>query len=63
MMLDVLITNRENVLAGLNAFRQHLDDMQSYLDNNNFAALKGLLHQAASHQVAILTAKQQAGLP
>jgi prephenate dehydrogenase len=63
MMLDVLITNRVNVLAGLNAFRQHLDDMQTYLDNKDFMALKGLLHQAASHQVAILTAKQQAGLP
>ena len=32
MMLDVLITNRINVLAGLNAFRQHLDELQTYLD-------------------------------
>jgi prephenate dehydrogenase len=63
MMLDVLITNRENVLAGLNAFRQHLDDLQMYLDHNDFDALKGLLHQAASHQEEILTVKQQACLP
>jgi len=63
MMLDVLITNRINVLAGLNAFRQHLDDMQTYLEHKDFTALKGLLHQTASHQEEILTAKQQAGLP
>jgi prephenate dehydrogenase len=63
MMLDVLITNRENVLAGLNAFRQKLDDMQTCLDRNDFDALKGLLHHAVSHQAAILAAKQQAGLP
>jgi prephenate dehydrogenase len=63
MMLDVLITNRENVLAGLNGFRQNLDELQTYLENKDFTALKGLLHQSACHQVAILTTKQQAGLP
>jgi prephenate dehydrogenase len=63
MMLDVLLTNRGNVLAGLNAFRQQLDDIQTYLDNKDFDALKGLLHNAASHQEEIFTSKQQAGLP
>jgi prephenate dehydrogenase len=63
MMLDVLITNRINVLAGLNSFRQLLDELQTYLDRNDFDALKGLLHQAVSHQEEILTVKQQAGLP
>jgi len=63
MMLDVLITNRENVLAGLKAFHQNLDDMQTCLNNSDFVALKGLLHQAASHQMEILAARQQVDLP
>ena len=63
MMLDVLITNRINVLAGLNAFRQHLDDLHTSLEAGDSAALKELLLHAASHQMEILTAKQQAGLP
>ncbi len=63
VMLDILMTNRINVLAGLNAFRKHLDDVQTSLENNDFTVLKGLLYLAASHQVEILTAKQQVGLP
>jgi prephenate dehydrogenase len=63
MMLDVLITNRKNVLAGLNTFRRHLDDLHTSLEAGDFAVLKELLLHTANHQMEILTAKQQAGLP
>lgn len=39
MMLDILTTNRENVLASFAAFRQRLDTVESFIQQDNFEAL------------------------
>jgi prephenate dehydrogenase len=46
MMLDILLTNRENILAGLVQFRDQIDRWEDLLASGDARALAGLLIQA-----------------
>ncbi len=62
VMLDVLMTNRENILARINTYRNNFDLFQSALEAEDSAALLKLLQASASHQSRILTARRLAGM-
>jgi len=47
MMVDILLTNQENVLAGIRGFQDHLDKLAKYLSNEDQEALFDALAQGA----------------
>jgi prephenate dehydrogenase len=49
-MLDVLLTNRENILESLAGFRRHLEDLEGKLAAGETAALKQALDRSAMRQ-------------
>jgi prephenate dehydrogenase len=55
-MLDVLLTNRENVLKSMAGFRQQLEDLEGRLARDETAALKQALDQGALRQRELVKA-------
>jgi len=53
MMLDVLMTNRENILAASGRFRAHLDLLDELLRRGDFEALRSFLKSGAERQIAM----------
>ncbi len=53
MMLDVLITNRENVVNNLAEFQILLGRMEQALSTGDFTALAEILHAAGEHYAAL----------
>jgi len=49
-MMDILTTNRENVLATLSCFREHLDLLADLLTRGDFTTLEELLSLGAERQ-------------
>jgi len=47
MMLDVLLTNHENVAAALRAYAQHLDELAELIGRQDETALRAILQDAA----------------
>ena len=47
MMLDVLQTNRKNILEALRVFRCHLEDIELYLGQEDLSSLEDLLQRSA----------------
>jgi prephenate dehydrogenase len=47
IMLDILSTNREHVLAALTNFKKQLDQYESWLEGGDFEALRSALEQGA----------------
>jgi prephenate dehydrogenase len=54
MMLDVVRTNRQNILQALRNFRDQLDEIELCLDREDFKALEDILHRS-THQHEVLT--------
>jgi prephenate dehydrogenase len=54
MMLDILTTNRENVLVGLQRFRQILDAVEQSLMANDLEDLRAQLAQGAASYAALI---------
>lgn len=50
IMLDVLTSNRENILEGLDRFRRQLDALEEKLSRNEIEELKLALNQSASRR-------------
>ena len=48
MMMGILESNRDNVLNAIQSFRNSLDDIESALQNENYAELENLLDQSRS---------------
>lgn len=48
MMLDILTTNKTNILDALAGFRKRLDELEQTMANNNTVKLKDLLDTGAS---------------
>jgi prephenate dehydrogenase len=55
-MLDVLLTNRENILESLARFRRQLDDLESRLSADETTALKQALDRGALRQRELVEA-------
>jgi prephenate dehydrogenase len=55
MMLDVLLTNRENILAAWRRLRSHMDTLDEMLDSNDVEGLMALLTQGAAQQRKIVS--------
>jgi prephenate dehydrogenase len=55
MMMDILATNRENVLAGLQSFRRALDDIEHSLLNGDLETLRTQLAQGAASYAALIS--------
>jgi prephenate dehydrogenase len=55
-MLDVLLTNRENILKSLVGFRQQLEDLEGKLARDETAVLKHALDQGALRQRELVKA-------
>jgi prephenate dehydrogenase len=53
MMIDILATNRENVIAGLQRFRQALDALEHNLTVGDLEAVRGHLAQGAANYAAL----------
>ncbi len=47
MMLDILLTNHENVAAALRAYVQHLDELAELIDQQDETALRAILQDVA----------------
>ena len=54
MMLGVLQSNRDNVLAAIASFRQALDVFESALRTNNKDALQSALDQSRTHYQTLI---------
>ena len=54
LMLDVLSTNRDNVLAALRRFRARLDRLESLLEMDNLSDLQSALAEGAAAREEIL---------
>ena len=54
MMLDVLMTNRENILAASGRFRAHLDLLDELLQRGDFETLLSLLRRGTDRQNEII---------
>lgn len=54
MMMDILITNQENILAELRRYRQHLERLEEVLALGDFATLDELLGQGAYRYETLL---------
>ncbi len=63
MMLDVLLTNRANLLAELEKFRHQLDRLESSLERLDEGALKELQDAAATHRTTLLSTPAGGGQP
>ena len=59
IMLDVLETNRDNILEQMDRFRQLLDHYQELLLSGEYAALKTALDRSAGHQRDIAVGQEQ----
>ncbi len=55
MMLDVLLTNRVNLLAEIHVLQQQLDLLESSLESLDEGALKNLLDAAARRRASLLS--------
>lgn len=55
MMLDILTTNRENVLVSLQRFRQTLDAVEQSLRSDDLEALRVQLARGAASYAALIT--------
>ncbi|HEX7596641.1 MAG TPA: prephenate dehydrogenase dimerization domain-containing protein, partial [Polyangia bacterium] len=53
IMLDILMTNRENVLAALGSFRQQLAQVESLLAACDYPALREVLETGARQQQSL----------
>jgi prephenate dehydrogenase len=56
MMLDVLLTNRANILAASHRLRSHLDTLDEMLASNDVDGLMALLTQGVTQQRKIVSA-------
>jgi prephenate dehydrogenase len=54
MMMDILITNQENILQRLSGYRQHLERIEQALALGDFSALEDLLGQGAFRYEALI---------
>ena len=54
MMLDILFTNRENVLSALRNYRLRLSELETALDSNHENELKRLLLEGAEQRNALI---------
>jgi prephenate dehydrogenase len=61
MMMDVLMTNRENILAASGHFRAHLDLFDELLRRGDFETLLYFLRQGAERQQKIIQTPDQGG--
>lgn len=59
MMIDILETNRENILPAIELFQQHLNDLKQYLQNEDYASLSFRLSQGADQYEAILAINEE----
>ncbi len=57
MMLDILITNQDNILSALTAFRGQLARMEQLLAAGDFDHLRELLREGAENKENILASK------
>jgi prephenate dehydrogenase len=62
VMLDTLLTNQANILAGLQVYRRQLDALEAALQQPDPAALEQLLRTAAGQRAAILSNSLSGGL-
>jgi len=53
MMEDVLMTNRDNVLAALGIFQDYLQILQEILIQQDVTRLRSLMHEGAIHQTSL----------
>ena len=58
-MLDVLSTNRANILESLNRFRRELDYLEEKLSGEESHALNMALNKSAEHQRALVANRLQ----
>lgn len=58
MMLDVLQTNRENILLALRRFCKHLDEFEALLEDEDYPALASLLQKCAEQHHTIQAERQ-----
>jgi prephenate dehydrogenase len=58
-MLDVLVTNRGNILESLIRFREALDNLEEHLSEGDFHELKSSLDQSATRQRELLGSSHQ----
>jgi prephenate dehydrogenase len=58
MMLDVLRTNRVNILRALRRFRENLDEFDALLENEDFPALADLLKKCTDRHQRIRAERQ-----
>jgi len=54
MMRDILETNRPNILAGLQRFRQQIEDLENRLETGDLAAVEQLTAQGAQNYDALV---------
>ncbi len=59
LMLDILATNRQNVLGALRSLQARLDLLERMLDVENYAALKLLLDEGAAQREKILSSQPE----
>jgi prephenate dehydrogenase len=59
MMGDVLMTNRDNVLAALRRFRTSLDALEACLENEDWDGLQACLAQGAACQGQLLSSAEK----
>jgi prephenate dehydrogenase len=62
MMMDVLRTNRENILEAVERFKLQLDLFERLLSTDDHAQLQALLDESASRQKEIVEFVEQGGL-
>jgi prephenate dehydrogenase len=56
VMLDILVTNRMNVLAGMKRFHEHLEDLEKCLADMDDETLRDLLTQGGANYEALIRA-------
>ncbi len=61
MMIDILKNNRTNVLDSLRAFRCQLEEMETRLEVEDYAALTGLFQAGSAQRIEIINAFQKGG--
>jgi prephenate dehydrogenase len=59
IMLDVLSTNRDNILESLNRFRKELDSLEEKLSGGESETLNIALNESAEHQRALVAGSLQ----
>jgi len=62
MMMDVLSTNRENILDAIQRFKKQIDIFEGLLVSGENVRLQTLLDQSAGHQKEIVEFIEQGGL-